>query len=171
METKFKVGDKFKNQKYGKGYIAEVDDVMYLVVHDEENQRLHDGNNDKGYPKNRCWWYFEGDIKKVDFTIDDLQNGDVVTLRNGDKLVYVRDRFFEDLNDDYTNELANTQDLTDNLEYDYCAMRKREYDIIKVERPTYTTVFERDEEVKEMTIAEISKALGYEVKIVKEEER
>lgn len=41
--------------------------------------------------------------------------------------------------------------------------------IIKVEVPTYETEYDSSGEVKEMTIAEISKALGYEVKIIKED--
>ena len=40
--------------------------------------------------------------------------------------------------------------------------------IIKVEVPTYETKYDYSKEVREMTIAEISKALGYEVKIIKE---
>ena len=42
--------------------------------------------------------------------------------------------------------------------------------IIKIEVPDYKTIYDSSKEVKEMTIAEISKALGYEVKIVREEE-
>ena len=42
---------------------------------------------------------------------------------------------------------------------------------MKVERAIeYKTVFDRDTEVKEMTIAEIEKELGYPIKVVKEEE-
>jgi len=46
----------------------------------------------------------------------------------------------------------------------------KDSDIMKVERAVeYETVFNRDETVKEMTIDEISRALGYEVKIIKED--
>lgn len=41
--------------------------------------------------------------------------------------------------------------------------------IIKIEVPTYETLYDSSEEVKEMTMDEICKALGYNVKIVKEE--
>ena len=41
--------------------------------------------------------------------------------------------------------------------------------IIKIEVPTYKTVYDSSEEVKEMTMDEICKALGYNVKIIKEE--
>lgn len=41
--------------------------------------------------------------------------------------------------------------------------------IIKIEVPTYKTVYDNSEEIREMTMDEICKALGYNVKIVKEE--
>jgi hypothetical protein len=41
--------------------------------------------------------------------------------------------------------------------------------IIKIEVPTYETVYDSSKEVKEMTVDEICKALGYNVKIIKEE--
>ena len=41
--------------------------------------------------------------------------------------------------------------------------------IIKVEEPTYETVYDYSAEVKEMTVAEIEKELGHAVKIIKED--
>ena len=42
--------------------------------------------------------------------------------------------------------------------------------IIEIQEPTYNTIYKADAEVKEMTIAEIEKELGYPIKVVKEEE-
>lgn len=42
--------------------------------------------------------------------------------------------------------------------------------IVKIEEPKYETIYDASQEVKEMTVAEIEKALGYPVKIVKEED-
>ena len=57
------------------------------------------------------------------------------------------------------------------MKYQSCFDDDENNDIMKVERPVmYHTVFERDETVKEMTLDEICKALGYEVKIIKEED-
>ena len=169
MTNKFKVGDKVRliTADTGDNIVGLANGDTGIVI--AENGESHVDVKFKKLSYERCMRNTQ--LEKIDFTKDDLQNGDVVTLRNGDKLVYVRDRDFEDLTTDYANELTGIYELTDNLEYEYCDVRNKDYDIIKVERPTYTTVFERDEEVKEMTIAEISKALGYEVKIVKEEER
>ena len=41
--------------------------------------------------------------------------------------------------------------------------------IIEIQIPTYETIYKADKEVKEMTIAEIEKELGYPVKIIKED--
>ena len=99
----------------------------------------------------------------------DLRNGDIVTYRNGNKrivnkarnrIVYIDD--FENLSmdfDSYTNDLY----LDDSLD--------TEYDILQVYRPTTTEVFKtaREEHKKEMTIAQIEKELGYEIRIIKDE--
>ena len=42
--------------------------------------------------------------------------------------------------------------------------------ILEIQEPTYNTIYKYETEVKEMTISEIEKELGYPVKIIKEEE-
>jgi hypothetical protein len=97
---------------------------------------------------------------------EELKNGDIVTLRNGNRLIYANEQFL-DMSDKNNNDLSYIDDLNEDLTFydkdDY------EYDVIKVERMMgYFTIYAREKMVKEMTVAEISKALGYEVKIVKE---
>lgn len=41
--------------------------------------------------------------------------------------------------------------------------------IVSIEKPTYDEFYNREESVKEMTIAEIEKELGYPVKVIKED--
>ncbi len=83
------------------------------------------------------------------FTKSDLKDGDICTLRNGDKDKYLDENF---LNYDIDNY---NEDLTD-------VDSEKEYDIVKVERPLkIETVFER-EEPTEMTIEEIEEKLGLE---------
>lgn len=109
-------------------------------------------------------WNFSLDmIKKLNITIDELQFADILTLKNGDRYVYADNYMYgetpdciydcEEIGDHYDNDLKNNEE--------------QDKDIVKIERAG-TIIYER-EEVKEMTIAEINKALGYEVKIVKEE--
>ena len=109
---------------------------------------------------------------KTNFTKYDLKDGDIVTLRNGAKLVYCDDCFF-DIDNNIANILTDFEDLTEDLKYDnsnWNADTKANNDIMKVERPTqYKTMYERKEEVKEMTLAQVCEELGYNVKIIKEE--
>ena len=98
---------------------------------------------------------------------EELKEGDIVTLRNGDRLIYTPDNDsndFYDLSDNH-NYLCDLSDLKDDLTYDGS---DRDNDIVKVERPVQTEViFERKDKAREMTVEEISKELGYEVKIIK----
>lgn len=161
MENKFKVGDKVKivkpfcdiDQNY-KGHIVTIKSIDVM-----DSQRLFVEEND------RPWRICE--IAKAVISKADLQDGDIVTLRNGDKLLYHNEDFI-DMSDDNDNYLSDINEINENLTYE--DRDEKDNDIIKVERPTgYTTIFERDEKVKEMTLKEVCKELGYEVKIVKEE--
>ena len=69
----------------------------------------------------------------------------------------------------YESEVnLNEDDINNDLTLDF-------YDddygikIIKIEEPTYETVYDYSTEVQEMTVAEIEKALGHAVKIIKED--
>ena len=160
-DYKFKIGDRvrlIKNPNWGieigdTGVVDELDTRPY-VIWDKNNER---------------WSFNENELELVDVvkTKDDLKCGDIVTLRNGDKLIYGDDEFM-DLDDNNDNSLCDLDDLKDDLKYDGYK-HSNDYDIIKVERPiNFEIVYVRDETVREMTVEEISKALGYEVKIVKE---
>lgn len=167
--SKFKVGDcvqlnpeckEFKDGKgmveYGDvGFISKYISESYLIVNFEG--KCHD------------WYGYEDELifYRPVKTTDDLITGDIVTLENGDRL-YFDGLNFEDLSDEHDNSLYDKYDLNHDL-----TSKDRscsESNIVKVERPMkYTTVFERVKVAREMTISEISKALGYEVKVVKEE--
>lgn len=74
--------------------------------------------------------------------------------------------------DCFRNEAAdfiNDCDIEDDLTLDVC---DEDYGtrIIKIEEPTYSTIYDYSTEAKEMTVAEIEKALGHAVKIIKEED-
>ena len=108
-------------------------------------------------------WGFSTDIiELVDtskFKKSDLQDGDIVTDREGYKSL-----FYDDSLHGSTTAIDY---LTDDLKDINC---DSDNDIVKVERPIkLETIFERKEEpeVREMTVEEISEALGYEVKVVK----
>ena len=116
-----------------------------------------------------------------EFTKKDLKNGDVVKLRDErvgiaipDKDVIVYDSGYSRLSS-YTDSLTHCGALVTNID--------REMDIIAVRRPENSSqchfnglfnyngelVYER-KEVEEMTLEEVCKALGKEIKIVKSKE-
>ena len=155
MKNKFKVGDKVRviksvidAEEYNK-YIGTITTIISDGI---------GGNTKYALANNRYGWCDE-ELELVVFTKDDLQEGDILTLRNGSKCLYS-----EHMNIDCLWKSNINEDLTNNGS---CG---EELDIVKVERPTNcNTIYERQEEVKEMTLKEVCNALGYEVKIVEEE--
>ena len=97
-------------------------------------------------------------------TTDDLKFGDILILRNGARYVFASGYMYGEKSyyslDSSKIGLLYNDDLTENED-------EKDHDIVKVER-IGNVIFERKVEVKEMTVEEISKALGYEVKIVKD---
>ena len=100
-----------------------------------------------------------------------LKNGNVIECRNRRRYIVMNEGNFATDATEFIEDLENVGTL-----------RAEEWDIMEIYRPTRSTslsnllknpsiycelVWKRAEK-KEMTVAEISKALGYEVKIVKE---
>lgn len=90
-------------------------------------------------------WYWSEDMIEglATFTKSDLKDGDIVTYRNGDKRMKQVDRVVKEY--DYIDLDSYNEDLT-------LSDKQKEYDIVKVERPTqYETVYERKEEILDET--------------------
>lgn len=125
------------------------------------------------------------ELKKIgefdmSFTKKDLRTGDIVTTRNGN--VYMVMLGVSSDNDDILARDTGYNFL-ETWNDDLSAKADREnWDIMKVWRPksaccakfpddfresNYTLMFDR-KDVKKMTVSEISKALGYDVEIIKE---
>ena len=95
---------------------------------------------------------------------DDIKEGDIITLRNGDRLLIDADKGVSDLSDENNNPVYSLYCFENDMTH---RNGNSNYDIVKVERPVeYSIVYDK-EAVREMTVEEISKALGYEVKVVK----
>ena len=163
--AKFKIGDRvIGNDKATEKYAVTKKDWVGIIIDVHDNRCDIQGDDGELYTNLYC------DCFNVihSFTKNDLENGDIVTLRNGDKLIYIDDYFY-DVSNGYDNVLDDIGDLRDNMIYsdpDYS-----ESDIMKVSRPTdYVDVFSRPKESKKMTVSEICKELGYDVEIIKEGE-
>lgn len=114
---------------------------------------------------------------KKEFTKKDLKNGDVIKYRNGDTGVVCIETGTV-IMDENEYMLVNNicDDLTHLNEY---GIKNKEWDVVAVRRPNTpadcrpcafkhkcgTLIYER---VEEMTLEEVCKALGKEIKIVKE---
>lgn len=116
------------------------------------------------------YFFAEEWLAPAEFMKCDLKEFDIVEFRNGSKAFVVNDIALGELSIGCFSIGTWLDDLTDK--------GTDIYDIMKVYRPTdniptdkskwkdLPVVYERTE-VKEMTVEEISKALGYEVKVVK----
>lgn len=93
----------------------------------------------------------------------DMPIGTKITTdaKEDNEFVYDGDSFYNE------NGCIEDYDIEDDL-----SISDEDYGtkIIKIEEPKYTTIYDYSTEVQEMTVAEIEKALGHAVKIIKEEE-
>lgn len=108
---------------------------------------------------------FERPVNKLVTSLDDLQFADILTLRNGERYVYASGYMCGE-DSDYVNDCDEIKEYyRDDLQYDSENRDYKKYDIVKIERKGQI-IYERVD-VREMTVEEISNALGYEVKVVK----
>ena len=164
----FKVGDKvrIKNnlkeiEGFRGGYVTALEEYVGRIVTIEEFNARH--NNESVEVEENGWTWDIRALEEYVMTKEDLKDGDIVILRNGDRLVYTNE-CIGDLSDDNSNPIYEVAQFNDDLTH---YLHEKEYDIVKVERPVeYKSVFEREEETQELTVDEISERLGYKVKVV-----
>lgn len=153
--------------------ILVADDGYQFTAWSEEGKNVDDCND-----------WFGGLIKfelvedKKVFTKKDLKNGDVVRFRNGKTGIVITDVNVIVTNDGWLRFGDYDSNLIKN---GTCSLG--DYDIVEVRRPTEPgecqfsaieehfgdLVYDRERDtVKEMTIGEIEKQLGYKIKVVKE---
>lgn len=170
METKFKVGDKVRVKKdlivgehYDNGCYFNSDMKEYkgkqLTI---KNVGECEGFSRYDVKENR-WTFTDSMLEDIFRTIDDLQFGDILTLKNGEKYVFADGTIYgEDcLNDCDCYEVEDY--YKDNLTRED---DEHKYDITKVEREGQV-IYER-EEILEVTMKEVCEKFDQEVKIVKE---
>lgn len=160
---KFKVGDKVKvrNDLVVGSYYNHVFFISDMKKFKGKIVEIREVFNRTGYYiKGSIYMFSEDMLEPIKFTKSDLRDGDKITLRNGEVGTYEGDNtYIAGLVDGNIND-----DLTNN------GFWGSRLDIVKVERPRkYKTVYER-EEARDMTVEEICKALGYEVKVIKSHE-
>ena len=168
---KFKVGDRVrirKDLKEGHMFKVYVDEEMEefkgkivcidKVNEDDEFYFIKEDDNEWEWTEDM----FENTIKPTKEELFKMPIGTIIKTDREYNNVFVKVGENDFCNDDVDHIEYN--DVNDDLSLE-CFGNK----IIEIQEPTYKTIYKADEEVKEMTIAEIEKELGYPIKVVKEE--
>ena len=172
---KFKIGDIIKG-KAGNGYcitnsnmykaevtkiLADGDMEIKVLSHkksSEEGQEHVVTNSDEEFE-------LISHKKITKEELFDFPIGTRITTDAKEDNVFTKTQSDEFENDEY--DIINDYDVEDDLTLNDEDYGKR---IVKIEVPaTYDVVYDFSQQVREMTLAEISEELGYEVKIIKEE--
>ena len=166
---KFKVGEKVKIKKNLKeGY-----DFKYYVADEMEKFK---GKTVTIYSVNSEAYRIEEDNMSWDWTEDMFEGLAIITKEELFKMplgtIIKTDEkehniFVKVGENDFCNDDADhieSCDVNDDLSLKYFGNK-----IIEIQEPNYTTIYKEDKQVKEMTIAEIEKELGYPIKVIKED--
>lgn len=170
--SKFKIGDRVRildgsnNPNVHPKWVEGMDELIGEIRTVKHINRIGD------YSLEGISYFFAEEwLAPAEFTKADLKEFDIVEFRDGEKVLITMSIVFGRLGIGGFTVDTWDDDLKDNTGLS-------QYDIMKVYRPTDSiptdkskwkdlpVVYERTE-VKEMTVEEISKALGYEVKVVK----
>ena len=169
---KFKVGDKViirKDLKEGydfKEYVT--DDMEELAGKIVTITEVWENDGGRYYIKEDMYNYiwsedmFENSTKP---TKEELFKMPLGTIIKTDR--YCNNVFVKVGENDFCNDAVDH--IEDNYVNDDLSLECFGNKIIEIQIPTYETIYKADKEVKEMTIAEIEKELGYPVEIVEEE--
>lgn len=162
---KYKVGDKVKIVKKRAPIMSPgMDKHLGTVMTIERVQGYYYSMVEDGGRwswNNECIEGYANIIKK-----SDLQDGDITTYRDGKKRFVHEDGLRSLKHPGSTRMGLNNYD--EDLFYEEGS---DDLDIVKVYRPETEEIFytERAKKVKEMTVAEIEKELGYSIKVIKED--
>lgn len=170
---KFKIGNKVRVVKIRSGLkqdrkecLGKVFEITHLNPDPEcESDSFYDV---KGSP----FIYFEDELEMYEFTKSDLEDGMVVELNDGTRMVVCRDKFIgtscfvniKNFDEDLNNE--NSEDYSVRKVYRSFSLCLR--DVFDDE--CLELIWERHDEskteiIKDMTVSEIEKELGYKVRI------
>jgi hypothetical protein len=176
---KFKVGDKVRvrkdlvlNHTYGNYFFVSTmekfkDKIVTIISVCNNCYEIKEDN--------KCSYWTDEMLEPnvVNFTKADLKDGMVVEYQNGEKRMVLGDRL---ISNHHFAELSNFTDILKNKYLDNMAINR----VYSSSGYTFSDYFEdrlltliwerpKEEPIKEMTVAEIEKELGYKVKIKSED--
>lgn len=175
--AKFKVGDKVrvkdvKVDTYDDGcwFVDDMEKYIGKTLTIKDIERY--GSHEWYHVNENDWSWTDAWLRPYsEFTKADLKDGMVVEYRNGKRRMVLGDIFTKD-------GFVNISEYDDNLIHNDIFGWNPDLDIVKVYKSSarvlpewfkdcyLTLVWERGEEHKEMTVAEIEKELGYKIKVV-----
>ena len=169
---KYKIGDIVKIVSCNSTHKFRLGELVEIITIKEDTE--YQPYECKSLEYDEVWWVYENEIVFADYTWEkflEAPMGTKIILDDGVVFLHIGDNMCcsfrlsgniackVDLNDcDGLKSLYNCNNFKSFEDYVH---RK----IIKIEEPTYTTVYEPKEEIKEMTIEEIEEKLGYKIKI------
>lgn len=174
MKMKFKVGDRVrirKDLKKGDDFEIYVTDKMEelageIVTITKVNKALVNVryviDKDDGF---YAWSedMFESSVKPSKEELFKMPLGTIIKTNRQEHNVFVKVGENDFCNDD-CNYIEDSY-VNNDLSLDVFGIK-----IVEIQEPTYEIIYKEEAEVKEMTIAEIEKELGYPIKVVKEEQ-
>ena len=167
---KFKVGDKVKVFRN----VTTVKEKDEYIGKEFTIKNIYENHSKYGqaYSIGQCYVAYEQELELVSFTKADLKDGMVVEHRDGKRYVVLGDKLIgmhfwrqmkcvnDDLND--TSERLAIDKVYKTTGYTLQNLLDDKYLYLIWERP-------KEEPIKEMTVEEIEKELGYKVKIIAQE--
>mgnify|MGYP001851363269 FL=1 len=165
---KFKVGDKVrirKDLKEGHEYKYYVNDSMEKLAGKCVEILEADSDSYQVAGSKSSWSedMFEKLVKPTKEELLKMPVGTIIKTAWDEHNIFVKVEENDFCNDYYDH--IEDDNINEDLSLDCCG-----YKIIEIQEPTYRTIYRAETEVKEMTLAEIEKELGYPIKVVKEEE-
>lgn len=171
---KFKVGDRIKGKNNSYGITDErMLEGEVIELNDSNNMKVKVIRHKDNYYQGNTHWVENSDDKFALISAMKITKQKLLDMPIGTKIitdakenneyVYDGDSFIDE------NGCIDDYDINEDLTLDTYDEETYGTRIIKIEEPEYTTIYDYSAEVKEMTVAEIEKALGHAVKIIKEE--
>lgn len=171
---KYKIGDKVRVKrelKEGDDFDIYVSEEMAKyagkIVTIAKETKCYGNNTRYEIKEDRFWnWtedMFEDSIKPTKEELLKMPIGTIIKTDSEKHNIFVKVGENDFCNDD-TDHIEDCN-IGDDLKLDVYFANE----IVEIQEPAYTTLYKKDTKVKEITISEIEKELGYPIKIIKED--
>lgn len=171
---KYKIGDKVrikKELKEGNEFGGCVNNEMVkyagkIVTITDSWKDLY-GREKYEIKEDKCWAWtkdmFEDSIKLTKEELLKMPIGTIIKTNSEKHNIFAKVGENDFCNDDVDH--IEDRDINNDLSLSVYFANE----IVEIQKPTYTTIYKKEAQIKEMTLSEIEKELGYSIKIIKED--